>query len=390
MSDFDRALRNAAQDPERPAVEFYQVSTAYSEAVNNPRSQLRMLVSELQRPMLTPDEFYSDTLKTWSPFGALMPKDQYVSAAIEATWYDHLQPEYKAYPAIIAALAATRIEIGCEHLRMPFPAFAVRLPVDFMKEEGGPPLRCMLVAMLKNDRDGSKPVTSIASEPAMNARLIPFAWVPGDEEADHVLTIQVKYIDRDGDDAFAHFSIALREGVTLEDELARWVEIISVHGAPVRARAAAAGGYLVSPKMARELLALAVGISFFATGRHKAERPILQRDPRPRPERRRFEKEHGGAEQPTFAVGRELILPREEGAPAPDTTAGVGEGSGRSLKWGHYRTGHLRFQAHGPGMSERRLIFIEPTLVRPDLPLRPRVTPGEITGDRPARDITEP
>lgn len=379
--DYDRALRNAGQDPEQPGVEFYPVTTAYTEGAS------------LVGIQSTPLEFYHYVLSTWNPIMPAMPSDQYSAAVIEGTWYSHFQPEYKAYPAIIAALAATKIEIGCEHLRMPFPAFAVRLPVGFMQEEGGPPIRCLFVAMLRNIRKRiARPVTSIDSEPAQNALTIPFSI--GRNEAgpegipDNVLMIQAKYVDRDGDDAFANFTLTLERGQTLEERFSEWLAHSKTREAYIREKILRSGGYFPSDKMARELVALAVGTSFFATGRHKAARPILQQDKRPRHERRRFERDHG-QEQPTFSVGRDLVLPRDPGAPSSERGA-AGEGTGRALRWAHYRTGHLRYQPHGPGLSDRKLIFIEPTLVRPDLPIGGRVTPGGIAGGRPTRDITEP
>lgn len=375
--DYDGALRNAGQDPEQPGVEFYPVTTAYTEGAG------------LLGISTTPLEFYRYVLSTWNPFFPAMPSDQYSAAVIEGTWYSHLQPEYKAYPAIIAALAATKIEIGCEHLKMPFPAFAVRLPVGFMQEEGGPPIRCLFVAMMRNiGKKIARPVTSIESEPAHDALTIPFALgtdaIPRD-----VLMIQAKYVDRDGDDAFANFSLTLEHGQTLEERFSEWLAHSKSREAYIREKIERSGGYFPSDKLARELVALAVGVSFFATGRHKAARPILQQDKRPRHERRRFQRDHHGQEQPTFTVGRDLVLPREQGAPSPERGV-AGEGAGRALRWAHYRTGHLRYQAHGPGFSERKLIFVEPTLVRPDLPIGGRVTPGGIAGGRPVRDVTEP
>lgn len=364
-------------EPNPDDVEFYPVSTSYTETDSRGLSALLR--------GLSPSDYYAHFLSTWSPFSAPLGRDFYASAAIEGTWYDHLQPEYKAYPSIVAALAATKIEIGCEHLKMPFPAFAVRLPVDFVREGDGPAIRCLFVAMLRNElqrHSGARPVTSIESDPAPDARHIPFVVVPPGPLPPDVLMVQAKYIDKDGDDAFANFTIGLERGKTLEQKFDEWV------GRPRRAEIAraAAGTYVLSDKMSRELLALAVGISFFATGRHKSPR-LFEPDKRQRHQRRQFEREFGG-EQPTFNVGRELVLPREEGAQGPP--GDHSEGAGVQLRWAHYRTGHLRYQAAGPGRSERRLVFIEPTIVRPDLPLRPRVTPGSVTDERQARDVTRP
>lgn len=376
MNDYENTLRNTAGSADEQDVSFYQVQTGYSEGSKR--------LPEIGQ--LTPLRFYGNVLATWGSLGSLS-LDQYASAVIEGTWYSVLQPEYKAYPAIIAALAATKIEIGCEHLRMPFPAIAVRLPEGFMQEPGGPAIRCVFAVMMKNYDRLARPVTSIDSDPMPNALTAPFAVSLRKSSPEHVLMIQAKYIDNDGDDAFANFTIGLQRGKTIEEMFSGWLEHSETLEASVRERIKASG-YLMGDQLARELLSLVIGVSFFATGRTKSSSPILQRDKRPRHERRRFEKEHDGQEQPTFSVGRELVLPREPGAPAKDAGPEPGEGAGRSLRWAHYRCGHLRYQAHGEGRSERKLIFIEPTLVRPDLPVGTRVTPGAIVGGS-TRDVTE-
>lgn len=381
MSDYFTTLRNAAHDdPEQPDVVFYPVTTMYDVSKHDPRSLIPADV--------TPDEAYDTVLSGWGKHGA-MNTSVFSAAVIEGTWYRCLQPEYKAYPAIIAALVATKIEIGCEHLKMPFPAFAIRLPEDFMREEGGPPIRCVFVCMLRNTNRGARPVTSIDSRPAPDSMEVPFNVGTRAPAPSYALMIQVKFKDKDGDDAFGNFAVMLKRGQTLEQSLADWITGKSKRDEHIRDMTERTTGYYPSDKMVRELLSLAVGVSFFATGRHKARGEILQDDKRPRHERRRFEREHDGQEQPTFTVGRDLVLPRESGAPGPDGGPEPGEGAGRSLRWAHYRTGHLRYQPHGSGLTERKLIFVEPTLVRPDLPLGTRVTPGRIVGGRPAHDVTD-
>jgi len=459
------------QDPERPDVAFYEVTTSYGE-------RLRDRARSGRFSGMTAEEFYRD-LSGLNGNG-FWGGPEGIAVAVEATWHDNLRPEYKAYPAIVAALATTSIDIGCEHLLMPFPAFAIRLPEDFVQEEGGPPLRCVLAAMLRNTGSTSRPVTSLVSEPASTSREIPFHIrpmpVPEVSTVDLVISAiakrrepdpkeriasyhaksrafhsknqdprhriaeldaEIAAIEKQRSDArrraaeldaevaaiekrleeqeaelkaveaeydkevagtplgsatvlalqltfdgpkggvFANFTIGLERGVTIAESLENVMREKPLHDAD---------GYFPSQKLAHDMFALAIGASFFATGRHKAARPIVQKDKRPRPERRRFEKEHG-QEQPTYTVGRELVLPRAEGVPgvAPGV---VGEGEGRHLKCAHLRTGHLRYQAHGPSMSERKLVFIEPTIVRPDLPLRARPA-AAITGDRPVHDVTQ-
>lgn len=359
-------LYNSPQDPEQSDVRFYPVTTAYSEG-----AQL------LGMSGLPPKRFYENILSTYRAFGAPMPSDQYTSAVIEGTWYSYFQPEYKAYPAIIAALAATKIEIGCEHLRMPFPVFSIRLPTAFVKEGDGPPIRSLMACIGRDTRDGLTLVTHMDSV-GSQTRTIPM--LRQHRLGKCTLLVRVNYNDINDASAFSDFEVELERGVTLQ-------EAFDANDLSLRQRGKSS--WTPSPKLIREMLALVVGVSFFATGRQKATTTeIIGQEKRARHERRRFQKDNDGEDQPAFTVGRDLVLPREEGAPTPDSDGKPGEGSGRSLKRAHYRTGHLRYQAHGPALSERKLIFVEPLIVRPDLPLGPRVTPGALT-DRRSHDVTD-
>lgn len=47
------------------------------------------------------------------------------------------------------------------------------------------------------------------------------------------------------------------------------------------------------------------------------------------------------------------------------------EAAGRELEFSHTRRGHFKTQAYGPNRSLRKMIWVEDTEVRPDLPMRP-------------------
>ena len=67
-----------------------------------------------------------------------------------------------------------------------------------------------------------------------------------------------------------------------------------------------------------------------------------------------------------WVIGREIDLPR----PIVNRIGYPDTGGGRELAYGHIRSGHMRLQPCGPQNSLRRLIFVAPTIVRPDLELR--------------------
>jgi hypothetical protein len=73
-----------------------------------------------------------------------------------------------------------------------------------------------------------------------------------------------------------------------------------------------------------------------------------------------------------YALGREIELPRpirvSNNEHEPNQS-----GQTWQQRFSHVRSGHLRLQAHGPQLSQRKVIFIEPTVVKPLLPPKPNV-----------------
>jgi hypothetical protein len=389
-------LENTGEGPEQEPVRFYKATTNYSLFREHPDAMVaRMLrVSEAEgrrivqsRPEIvpkTPDEFY-DSLESQRTNAI-----EKAAAASESAWHDALEPEYKAWPAAIAALAATKIEIGCEHFRLPFSAIAIRLPHDFVQEPGGPVIHSVFATVLRNlPEGGSVATTSWDAAAPPRARPIEMTWMNLGERVPAVFSVMLKWKELRGpfeDDSFFLASIGLVPGETIDDRLKK----VEARSAEVLSKGTV---YVPSLKLMREMFSLAIGVSFMATGRMKKEKPIVAKDKKPRAERRRFEKEHDGESQPTFSVGRDLILPREEGVASPKEAGetGPGEGEGRQLKYGHMRCGHLRFQPYGPRTAPTYdLIFLSPTLVRSDLPIKPKSTPSKIEDVGGAFDVTEP
>lgn len=80
-----------------------------------------------------------------------------------------------------------------------------------------------------------------------------------------------------------------------------------------------------------------------------------------------------------FAIGKDISLPYQSGS----THSVIVEERGRELQYAHIRSGHMRWQwkNDAEGNRIRKLIFIYPTVIRPDLPLKPELTPRKIQKD---------
>jgi hypothetical protein len=256
-------------------------------------------------------------------------------SAADMVWYESGCPYYKVWPSIANALCHTEMQIDGEHLRLPHRGFEIRLP--------------------KTDNP-------LAPAPA--ACVAGFERIEGQDDRDWSLL--VVFLDGDHKDYESHtwvLDVPVKTGRSLEDSLGD-MDVDSL---------------CPNPELARRMLRLAVGVTFFGMDRHElilpdVPRRIIERYQRqnrqPSPEEAgdilREAREEG---RNGFKVGSEIDLPRPEVRQhdQEDPVAAGREG----LTQGHVRRGHLRFQAVGEGRRERRLTFVAPTVVRPDLPLAP-------------------
>lgn len=371
--------------PMAPRIEFYDHYTMWQAYVDNADvacasirgislEEARSYIAKHPEVIIGPERYYNETLSEIDR----LTLPQKLGAVLDESWYRSAQPQYLAYPGIVAALGASSIDIESQHLMLPYPSIAIRLPVGFLISDSGVPIRSVTAGIIKNERRGVRPALSLSGPLPPISRLTPGIRINNDgERVVAVFVVIATYIKEDGEPAMTYVSIGLREGETLEDAFDR-MTFTEETGAPFAA------------SMMRQLIALSVGISFLAIGRTRVERRhVVVPGGQSRQARRRFEREYG-EEQPSFEVGRELVIPREAGAPTAEE--GPGEGAGRELRFAHYKTGYVRYQWVGsksgkePSNPWRREIrFLPPTIVRPDRPLRP-VTPSRVT---PPRGPTE-
>jgi hypothetical protein len=275
------------------------------------------------------------------------------------------RPYCKVHAGIAAMLARTSIDIPAVTLVLSLPAFEIRLPAgeaNPMRERPDtPPLAAVLVAW---------DLRHIPDLRQIDHRFDPAAF----QEPDRIRL----YLDF-GESAtgnaeeiappvYTHLFLDLVPGEPLEAAFQR----SAAHSMP-------ADGYRPGADFIRSTLALAIAVCFFLAEQHE----LIAPDVSPRLVKR-FRRAKGAgpagdkeAEKILNAsrkrgyhgwhLGREIELPRplvtwNDAPPAPP------HGS-HELRFAHLRSGHLRWQAHGPSQADRKLVFIRPTIVRPDLPL---------------------
>lgn len=250
----------------------------------------------------------------------------------EEKLYQAGKPYYKIWPAIASQLCDTEMRIPGQFFRLPFPGMEIRLPT---RDNPLEPARACVVARLEGNawldgRDWGLVVAFMDGEPEAKGTRIWLADIP------------------------------IRPTLLLEDALD---QTSLVQQCP-------------DPALARRLVRVCVGVCFFGVDNHEAILPDLPRAVIDRYQRegrtpsgsvaKKHLKEARKAGLFGWKVGSEIDLPRPVIQHHP---AGEGQGEHRELTAGHVRRGHMRMQAHGEKLSQRKLIFVPPTLVRPDLPL---------------------
>jgi hypothetical protein len=272
----------------------------------------------------------------------------------EMDWYKYGQPYYKLWPSMAESLANINIDIDCKYFHMPFPCFEVRFPKEpvIREHKDAPPVRAMLVYRAvpeEIERLGFKPET---------------------EGYDREWTLCTHYqfeTDVMNDYMGWYFNMGILSGQTLNHRLTEAAKN-SVYFEK---------GYQPREEFQLQLMRISIGVAFFGMHQHDMILPDIptryeERWHRARANKDKKEQDHlleraKKMQHYGWLVGSEIDLPQ----PVVRHLNEANEGTGRELTFGHVRSGHMRLQPYGPkdNPNEYKLIFVCPTLVRPDLPL---------------------
>lgn len=280
--------------------------------------------------------------------------DDFMSAKscnAELLWYQHGNPYYKVWPAMAAALSNTKIDIDCKFLQMPFPTIEVCLPKhpshQFREHPDAPAVTSMLVYR-DDDLRGAK----------------------DNREASLMVHYQLD-VDLDKPWMGWYFNMGLKSGTSIANRFElSWKK--SAHFDD---------GYEPSKEFTEKIVKLAVAVCFFGTHNHQVIMPdipnrLIERyhDAKQRRDKSEAEKLLQRAKDMGhfgWRVGSEIDLPQPIVKHINRDESGT-TGEGNELQFGHVRSGHMRYQPYGSKdePNHYELIFIPPTTVRPDLPLR--------------------
>lgn len=308
--------------------------------------------------------------------------DGYLSGGMqtEELWHSYGRPYFKVWPAMVDALSRTSMNFASEHFAVPFKAFSVMLPKTDDRCHTCLVSACRADEMLRQsvmaDRlddciklNDPSLVDQVRAREAVDGLRRRNEYMEKREEMLGPLEMQLLFffLDTDGVVAFTHFYV--HENQTIEEGLSElefnidrvdgddrlwlgwsWPEVIDFVRISIGVAMFGVDRHeLVAPDIDREEL-----VARFPGGRSKGSRQLAAM---------RVAKEM--AKCNGWRVGSEIDLPR----PLQSETS-VRIGTGVEREFGHYRSGHMRMQPCGEGGKDRKLIFVAPTLVRPDLPIR--------------------
>ena len=210
----------------------------------------------------------------------------WLNAQMEAQWYATGRPEYKVHPGMVEALAHTKLDIPASAINLPYPVFAVRLPVNHLREyDGAPYAQAILVSTLVENQfgeDRKKLVfsTSFTDQPGVEDQL----------ENNIITKVDLGLVVGDPHSYSVQWYIDTMPFPDTTDGL-----------------------YWPSREMTREIVATAVAVALIAIGGDRNLVRTSKEGTSDRLARRRTEKRHGRGSAGTdygYEVGQDIRLPR--------------------------------------------------------------------------------
>lgn len=257
-----------------------------------------------------------------------------ILSMIEQGWINAHRPRYKVHLAHAQMLIDSAMNIPCELFKGPHPSFAISFP------------QCGLGGMapawwLDASSIGSLLVGVVDTEP--------------DHESLWAIQISAYQISAEAPEVAA--IIQGYGGESVEQSLSRHDDLMAQKGCK---------------KHLTSLLRLCVGVAMLATSAHRCVQHDVIESLRNRYGRAKTDEERKRIEELSerrsgrreWTIGRDLQLYTPPPGSEPDA-------DGDQLRYQHIRGGHFHTVAYGAGKRLRKVEWYEPTIVRPDLPMKP-------------------
>ncbi len=278
-----------------------------------------------------------------------------LSVHSERLYLDYGRPYYKIWPGIAYAMTRTELKVDPFFLHFPYPSFQIQFPKD-----NSLPLFNYYKALI---------VQGFKKE---DFHL--FAIQKDLEKLTHHKVTKILYMFWESNkypnsDRYDYTYLPLRDGESIE----KAVNYLDMGDNWVTGKRYSTPIYQEFDDF-KDLIKIVLCTIFFAIGEHEMVLPDVKT--------KIIDKRYLGRgkaklkiaqqkiERPIlkckgWRVGSEIDLPRPVILRSEKESAET-----RELSHGHIRSGHLRMQPCGPKHEDRKVVWIAPTVIRPDLPLR--------------------
>ena len=268
----------------------------------------------------------------------------------EANWHTLGRPYYKVYPTMLWQLQHTSLNFYPEYLKSPYPVFTVLFPKGSMKAPG------VLVRLYERGEKAGIDGSGCTHD---------FSTIFENYDADKVLVLTYWDGDQLLETGSNHLVVGLTKTQTVEES------VMNLVTSKKRLEGLVESDIPVEDRIA--IWRTAIGVMMLGTDRHGLLRPDIAKEEL----EKRFPGGRSKASQRVAKERREKFCEGVRGwrvGSEIDLLASRSKGSGAGEERGsigasHVRSGHMRMQPHGPKHSLRKLIYVAPTLVRPDLPM---------------------
>jgi hypothetical protein len=286
---------------------------------------------------------------------------QVFTVAAQQVWYRWGKPYYKIWPQMLDALSVVDINIPGRFLQLPYPFFEIKLPTcHTMGDPDHPRLVGILVSTAEKGDDLSTGIPIIGQG---NGRklVVSYQFDEPVHERDRVSeNTEFQRLEYS-------YAMTIEDDTTLQDRLAQADQHTSIYND---------GTFEPATEFRSSLMRLAIATCFFGVGQHEVVMPDIPHKfitkyreaiSGGNPTEEILSKGHRKTGAVGWKVGSEIDLPlpmvRYEGKDGEPMRK-------RELETSHIRRGHMRMQQVGPRDDPRyKMVFIPPTVVRPDLPL---------------------
>lgn len=352
-------------------MQFFEPSTLYDRA--------RRLMKEHRQGKISPeiDSWYEYLERNESDLRGVLrlnlPIANYAANSVmavrgERAWYQSGKAYYKVFPQMATMMSEVSIDIPADQIQVPYPTFVINLANDPLND---------FTEKLPNGEQGPRLKWVMVHEFYVQVQsTMTFLIVQSGKPVDHSVMGRGLFINYEfegeyhGEPNQYNYTLSLH---TMAGNVSDFFEESYERTIGNVTSMFANDEYQPSKAMISRILRLSVATVFFGIDRHEVVMPDL---PRKKLEKK-LSKHNGNvkaavneiredrSETTAWTIGREISLPR------PIVEKEKQDGHHKGLSYSYLRRGHMRYQAYGEGRLKRKLMFIHPHFVKPDLPMAP-------------------